>query len=206
MEEKQKAFEVLTSEVTGYLGKLSYSESRISQYRSAWQRVAVFMKENDLTFYSATVVEAFIYHLIGGRKYNDLDRWEQAIIQCANTLTEFLETGAVKFRRCKKFRDLQGSVGQTMQNNIAYRKSYGISSNTVDGYKLCFQHFLSYLEDNNIHDVCSIGQQLLMNYILNNTELAGISSETVQYWTRVPDNIIWNRGCWPQIEISGANP
>ncbi|KLU63603.1 hypothetical protein CEB3_c00170 [Peptococcaceae bacterium CEB3] len=156
MEEKQKVLEVLTSEVVGYLRKLSYSESRISQYRSAWLRVAAFMEENDLTHYSAIVGEAFIYHLIGDRKYDNLDRWEKAIIQCANTLTEFLETGAVKFRRCKKFRDLQGTVGQTMRDYITYKKSYGISDITVDGYKLCFQHFLSYLEDNDIHDVCSI--------------------------------------------------
>lgn len=164
MEEKQKTFEVLASEVISYLERLSYSDSRISQYRSAWQRVAAFMRENDLTYYSATVGEAFIYHLIGDRKYDDLDRWEKDIIQCANALTEFLETGAVKFRRCQKFRDLQGAVGQTIQDYIAYKKSYGISRETVEGYKLCFQHFLSYLDDNDIHDVRSINQQLLMNY------------------------------------------
>ena len=127
MEENQKTFEILTFEVISYLQKLSYSDSRISQYRSAWQRVAAFMKENDLQYYTATVGEAFIYHLIRDRIYDDLDRWEKDIIQCANVVTEFLETGAVKFRRCQKFRQLQGAVGQTMQNYIAYRKSYGIS-------------------------------------------------------------------------------
>jgi site-specific recombinase XerD len=164
MDEKQKALETLTSEVTSYLEKLSYSDSRISQYHSAWQRVAAFMKDNDLMFYSAAVGEAFIYHLIGGRKFDNLDRWEKDIIQCANILTEFLETSAVKFRRCKKFRDLQGAVGQTMQDYIAYRQSYGISRDTVEEYKHCFQHFLSYLEDNGVHDVRSINQRLLMNY------------------------------------------
>jgi site-specific recombinase XerD len=164
MEEKQKTFDMLTYEVISYLQKLSYSDSRISQYRSAWQRVAAFMKENDLQYYTATVGEAFIYHLIGDRIYDDLDRWEKDIIQCANVLTEFLETGAVKFKRCQKFRELQGAIGQTMQNYIAYRKSYGISRATVEEYKHRFQHFLSYLEDNGIHDVRLISQQLLMNY------------------------------------------
>lgn len=164
MKEKQKAFEILTLEVTSYLQKSSYSESRISQYRSAWQKVAVFMKENGLTYYSAAVGDAFIYYLMRNRSYADLDRWEKDIIQCANTLTEFLETGAVKFRRCQKFRDLQGAVGQTMQDYIAFKKSYGISRDTIEGYKHCLQHFLSYLDDNGIHDVCSINQQLLMNY------------------------------------------
>jgi hypothetical protein len=36
MDEKQKALETLTSEVTSYLEKLSYSDSRISQYHSAF--------------------------------------------------------------------------------------------------------------------------------------------------------------------------
>lgn len=164
MEENQKTFEILTSEVISYLQKLSYSDSRISQYRSAWQRVAAFMKENDLRYYTATVGEAFIYHLIRDRIYDDLDRWEKDIIQCANVVTEFLETGAVKFRRCQKFRQLQGAVGQTMQNYIAYRKSYGISRGTIEEYKHRFQNFLSHLEDNGVHDVCLISQQLLMNY------------------------------------------
>jgi len=164
MEKDQKTFEFLTSEVISYLQKLSYSDSRISQYRSAWQRVAVFMKENDLQYYTATVGEAFIYHLIRDRIYDDLDRWEKDIIQCANVVTEFLETGAVKFRRCQKFRQLPGAVGQTMQNYIAYRKSYGISRGTIEEYKHRFQNFLSHLEDNGVHDVCLISQKLLMNY------------------------------------------
>ena len=162
---KQKTtLEVLTTNVTDYLQKLSYSNSRISQYRSAWQRVAKFMRENELQCFTATVGEEFIYHLIGDRKYDDLDRWEKDIIQCANVLTEFLETGAVKYKRCQKFRDLKGDVGQTMRDYITYRKSYGISRLTIEEYKHRFQHFLSYLEDNDIHDVCLINQQLLMNY------------------------------------------
>ncbi len=164
MEEKQKTLETLTCEVLRYLQKLSYSGSRINQYRSAWQRVAAFMKENNLQYYTATVGEAFIYHLIGTRTYEDLDRWEKDIIQCANVLTEFLETGAVKFKRCQKFRDLHGAVGQTMRSYIEYRKSYGISRGTVEEYKHRFQHFLSYLEDTDIHDVRLITQQVLMNY------------------------------------------
>lgn len=164
MEEKQKTFNILTDEVISYLQKLSYSDSRIGQYRSAWQRVAAFMKENDQQYYTAAVGEAFIYHLIGGRKFDDLNRWEKDIIQCTNVLTEFLETGAVKFRRRQKFRDLQGAIGQTMRDYIAYKQSYGISRDTIEGYKHCLQHFLSYLDDSDIHDVRSINQQLLMNY------------------------------------------
>jgi site-specific recombinase XerD len=51
-----------------------------------------------------------------------------------------------------------------MQDYIAYKKSYGISRDTIEGYKHCLQHFLGYLDDNGIHDVRSINQQFLISY------------------------------------------
>lgn len=163
MKEKIK-FEVLTTDVTNYLQKLSYSDSRISQYHSAWQRVSNFMKTNGLQYFNATVGEEFIYYLIGARKYDDIDRWEKDIIQCTNVLTEFLETGAVKDKRHHKFRDLKGNIGKTMQDYITHKKSYGVSRVTTDIYKIRFQHFLSFLENNDIDDLKLINQQVLINY------------------------------------------
>ncbi|MGM0411574.1 MAG: site-specific integrase [Bacillota bacterium] len=163
MKEKIK-FEVLTSDVTNYLQKLSYSHSRISQYHSAWQRVANFMKAKELQYFTATVGEKFIYYLIGDRKYDDIDRWEKDIIQCTNVLSEFIETGAVKDKRHHKFRDLKGNVGKTMQDYINYKRSYRISSLTIEEYKLRFQHFLDFLENNDIDNLKLINQQVLINY------------------------------------------
>jgi len=165
MKEKQITLEILTADVVKYLQKLSYSHSRINQYRSAWQRIAVFMRDTDQQYYTATVGEAFIYHLIGTRAYDALDRWEKDIIQCANVLTEFLETGTVKFRRSQRFRELHGAVGQTMLSYIEYRKSYGLSRETVEEYKRNFQHFLNYLNVNGITTLNLINQHLLLNYV-----------------------------------------
>lgn len=164
MKEKQMTLEMLIAEVVNYLQKLTYSQSRISQYRSAWQRLVVFMRDSGLQYYNATVGEAFIYHLIGTRAYDTLDRWEKDIIQCANVLTEFQETGTVKFRRNQKFRELHGSIGQTMLSYIEYKKSYGLSRETIEDYKNHFQHFLKYLNDNGITALNSINRQLLLNY------------------------------------------
>ncbi len=164
MKEKQLTLEMLTDGVINYLQKLAYSNSRISQYRSAWQRVAAYMRDRGLQHYTASVGEAFIYHLIGNRTYDNLDRWEKAIIQCANVLTEFLETGTVKFRRNQKFRELHGPVGKTMLSYIDYKKSYGISRQTLEGYKHDLQHFLNYLNDHEITELNSINQLFLLNY------------------------------------------
>ena len=165
MEIKTKKLDVLTSEVVAYLHKLPYSDSRISQYRSAWQRMAVFMKSNNLQHYSATVEESFINHLIGDRSYDALDRWEKDIIQCANVLTEFQETGSVKFKRIQKFRQLKGQVGETMTGYIAYRKSLRIARATIDEYRRYLHRFLHYLNENGIYSIDSLSQQYIMDFI-----------------------------------------
>jgi len=164
MKEQTKALDELTAAVTQHLQKLAYSESRISQYRSAWQRVAAFMNEQGQTYYSATVGETFTYDLLGERKFDELDRWEKDIIQCTNVLTEFLETGMVKFRRGQKFYDLGGAVGQTMQEFIAYKKSYGLASETLVGYQQGLQQFLAYLDAQDIATVQAITPLVLIEY------------------------------------------
>lgn len=164
---KSKKFDELTTEVVAYLHKLSYSDSRISQYRSAWQRLAAFMKDKNLHQYSATVGESFIYYLIADRSYDELERWEKDIIQCANVLTEFQEIGSVKFRRIQKFRELKGPVGETMTDYFAYRKSLGIAQTTVDEYKLHLSRFLHYLNENKIIKIGSVNQKHIMEFINN---------------------------------------
>lgn len=160
-----KELQILTEEVIAYLEKLSYSESRISQYRSAWQRLFSYMEANNLQIYTPSVGEAFIYHLIGENSYDELSRWEKAIIQCTNVLTEFLETEAVKFRRYKKFIDLKGPVGEKMNAYIAYKKTLGVAQETVDSHKARLYKFLHYLQENELSDVDTINRHLIMGFI-----------------------------------------
>jgi len=165
METKGRVLSVLTEEVIAYLRKLSYSDSRISQYRSAWQRLSVFMKDNNLQYYSAIAGESFIYYLIGDRTYDTLDRWEKDIIQCTNVLTEFLETVSIQFRRIQKFRELKGPIGDTMTKYLAYRKSLCIAQETINQYRLHLHRFLNYLNENGIYSISSVNQQHIMNFI-----------------------------------------
>lgn len=160
-----KELQLLTEEVVAYLEKLSYSESRISQYRSAWQRLFAYMEKNNLRNYTPSVGEAFIYYLIGDNCYDELSRWEKAIIQCTNVLTEFLETKVVKFRRNKKFIDLKGPVGEKMNAYIAYKKALGVAPGTVDGYKARLHQFLQHLQDNGLNNVDAINRQVIMGFI-----------------------------------------
>ncbi|AEJ40489.1 phage integrase family protein [Sulfobacillus acidophilus TPY] len=145
-------------------GLFGVPQSRMSQYRSAWQRLGTFMNDRGDVNYSAMCGEAFIYHLIGSRKFENLDRWEQDIIYCTNVLTEFLETGMIKFRRGQKFYDLWGAVGQTMQAYIAEKKAFGLSSGTLTAYHKDLQHFLAYLDTHDIADVHAITATVVISY------------------------------------------
>lgn len=164
MEEQSKALDAVTAAVLRYVQKLGYSESRISQYRSAWQRLRTFMNDRGDVAYSAACGDAFIYHLMGPRKFEDLDRWEQDIIYCTNVLTEFLETGMVKFRRGQKFYDLWGTVGQTMQAYIGDKKAYGLTPGTLTAYHQNLQHFLAYLDAHGVSDVPAITPSVVIQY------------------------------------------
>lgn len=167
MEIKTKKLEMLTTEVAAYFHKLSYSDSRIGQYRSAWQRLATFMENKELQLYSAAVGESFIYHLICDRSFEELDRWEKDIIQCVNVLTEFQETGSVKFRRIQKFRELKGPVGDSMNDYIAYRKSFGIAKSTIDEYKLHLSRFLHYLNEIKDFSLGSLNHRHITDFVNN---------------------------------------
>ena len=165
MEHKLKELQTLTMETAAYLRKLAYSESRISQYRPAWQRLAVYMERNNLHHYSATVAEAFICQHLGNRSYKDLDRWDKAIIQCVNTLTEFQETGSVKFRRNKIYQELQGPIGKIMTDYILFRKSLGIAQRTLDEHRLQLYRFLHYLNETGVSSIVLINHNYILDFV-----------------------------------------
>jgi len=159
-----RTLEGLANEVIAYLQRLSYSESRISQYRSAWQRVAVFMKESGLENYSASVGEMFCTDLMGTRPYHELTRWEKDIIQCANVLTEFQETGAVKFKRDHQFKVFNGAIGETMREYMNLKKARGMAQDTLSEYRLHLHRFLHFLSEQGLTGVGSISQQHLLAF------------------------------------------
>ena len=165
MESITKTIDCLSSEIINYLKRLSYSDSRISQYRAGWQKIAVFMKSNNLVLYSASVGDAFIADFMGTREYSKLSRWEKDILRSANSLTEFLQTGSLQYRRIEKSRQLNGLIGQTMQDFIACSKLLGIGKVTTNQYRLNLNRFLNYLNENGITCVDLINRHHILNFI-----------------------------------------
>jgi integrase/recombinase XerD len=156
--------EELIKQVVSYLQKVGYSDTRITQYRSAWQKLINYMSKHEIKVYNASVADSFTYSLLDGRKYDCISQWEKDVIMCVNRLTEYLETGTVRFRRAKKFYELNGPIGKTMQDYLKTRREARISQETIDEISRALQSFLNYLIDNEICDVLEISKPILIDY------------------------------------------
>lgn len=165
MQSKQMNLDDLMADTDSYLRKLQYSDQTIAAYHSAWNHLAKFMSETGTAHYSAYTGEVFAYNMIEKHNgYENLSQYEKYIIQCVNVLTEFLETGTVKFRRGKIFRSLTGSIGTLMKDYVSYKKNLGISEETADGYRYHLGTFLIYLNDHNIVTVEGITPNIIIDY------------------------------------------
>ena len=156
--------EELINQVVSYLQKAGYSDTRIAQYRSAWQKFISYMSKHNFREFNATVADSFIYYILADRKYDSISQWEKDVIMCANRLTEYLETGTVRFRRSKKFYELNGPIGKTMQDYLTSKCEAGISRETVDEISRALQGFLYYLTDNEINELQEINRRILIDY------------------------------------------
>lgn len=164
MEQRQISFNEITEATASYLKKMGYSESNIVQFHAAWNHLKVFMVDQHQLYFKASVVEAFIYDMIGMGSFNDLSSWQKQIASRVNVLTEYLETGSVKFRRCKVFRELDGPLKLTMREYISYRKSFGISSSTEDIYRYHLSQFAAYLKQQRVSSIEDLCGQTVMSY------------------------------------------
>ncbi|WNF35105.1 site-specific integrase [Bacillaceae bacterium IKA-2] len=165
MEQKYQTFEQLSSEVVKSLRDMSYSESRISQYRSAWQKLATFMENNQIEYYSASVGGAFIADFIGTGKYEEFSHWEKSIIRCVDVLTEFQSTGTFQYRRAKKSYQFYGCIGNPMVDFLNHRKSLGITENTLGHYRLNLHRFLSFFNEEGVMETEAIKKQHILGFV-----------------------------------------
>jgi len=178
MQLKQMNLDNLMADTDSYLRKLQYSDQTIAAYHSAWNHLAEFMSETGTALYSPHTGEAFAYDMIKNHNgYENLSQYEKYIIQCVNVLTEFLETGAVKFRRGKIFRSLTGNIGSLMKDYVSYKKDLGVSEETADGYRYHLGTFLLYLNDHGIVTVEGITPSVIIDY----ADTTVFASQNVQH-------------------------
>lgn len=163
--EKEQTLCQLTLQVETYIDGLSYTNATRRIYKNGWQQINQFMEAYTMKYYNAKVGEAFITSVLSNRPYSDLSRKEKDKIRSANVLTEYQTTGMIKFRSVRKDYNFEGEIGNAMQAFLAYRKTQGMSEDTINNNKLYLHRFLSYLNSNTILALSDLGKQHILGFI-----------------------------------------
>ena len=104
------------------------------------------MNERDIIIFTANESDLFIRHVIGDNEYKNLSRKEKDVIRCANILIEYQLTGTISYRILDKQELLHGNIGRDIQSYLDYRKSIGISPNTICDNRIYLGRFKKYLD------------------------------------------------------------
>jgi integrase/recombinase XerD len=165
LNEKRHKLCELTAEVETYFNGLSYHKVRIKVYQNGWELLKKFMREQQIKLFDAKAGDAFITSILNKRSYSDLSRKEKDIIRSTNVLTEYQTTGMIRFRSVQKVYNFEGEIGEIMKDFFAYRKSQGISEDTLNSNRLYLYRFLGYLNSNKVSGISDLGRQHILGFI-----------------------------------------
>ena len=163
--ENEQMLENLISNSEAYFKSLSYSSGRIRTFKIGWNALTGYMEKHSIKIYSPMVGASFIETIIGKDSYCELNKHEKEIIRSVNVLTEYQTTGTVKFRSVLKTHKFKGEIGELIVQFISYRKSIGLSKDTLDSSRLYLHRFLEFLETNNISTALELEKIHVMNFI-----------------------------------------
>lgn len=162
---KQKSLDVISDELMSFLEKIGFSSARIQKYRKYVEKIRCYMKEKGLSNYTASECDRFIRQIIGGGEYKDLSGDNKNLIRCANILIEYQVTGMISYRIKRGQELLRGSMGNHIQSYLDYRKSIGISSETLYDNRLYLGRFLKYLDTVGHVDFVELTQKDILGFL-----------------------------------------
>jgi integrase/recombinase XerD len=162
---KQKTIQELVFEVENYFKSISYHKQTIKCYQNGWDEIKRFMDENSIKYYEAKVGNDFIQKVFGNRSYSQLCRKEKDLIRCANVLIEYQISGCIKFRSISKTYLFNGEFGELVIDYLSFRKSHGISEDTIYNTKIYLHRFLEYLNSNRVQSLTALDKQHILGFI-----------------------------------------
>src|SRR5680860_516544 len=156
----------VTSSALEYLEKdLLYKYVTLRHYRRRWLLVKGYMESRKIYFISPTVCKDFLDQLRNGRNHRDLSPNEKLIEKAATVLAEFMETGIIQQNKTVTY--LEGAIGMLMQDFLSYKQSRRLSQLTIKKITSHLSKFNCWLSNNHIHDISSLTQTHVINYIRN---------------------------------------
>jgi len=156
MVKKNVPFSSLVKGATELLHRLCVTDYQIEQILLLWQKIDVFMKENNLDEYTEEVLQRFL---------NSQDKTIRKKSHIANYLLDFKETGYFKLRPGTSKFSLTGEIGDVILDFSAFRLSHNISEGEVKRHKAYLTIFGNFFISKGIQDFKSIQPIVFIDFV-----------------------------------------
>ncbi|KUO77465.1 MAG: integrase [Clostridia bacterium BRH_c25] len=161
----QKSLDTMADELISFLKQIGFHPNHIQRYRQYIKRIRQFMNEQALANFTSNECDIFVRQIIGNGEYKDLSYCDKEAIRCANILIEYQLTGMISYRIKQKQELLHGSIGNDIQSYLDYRKSVGISSETLYNTRTYLGRFQKYLDSVRRSTFGDMTQQDILGFI-----------------------------------------
>lgn len=161
----KKSFDNMVDELISFLEQIGFHPVHIQRYRRHIRRIRQFIDEQGLAGFTGKECEMFIRHTIGNGEYKNLGHSDKEAIRCANILIEYQLTGMISYRIKQKQELLHGLIGYDILSYLDYRKSAGISSETLQGIQTYLGRFQKYLDSARRNSFNEMTQQDILGFI-----------------------------------------
>ena len=162
---KYKSLDKIADELISFLEQIGFHPYHIQNYRRHVKRIRHFMNEQGLINYTANESDIFIRQIIGCGEYKNLSLNDKEAIRCANILIEYQLTGMISYRIKPNRELLHDAIGNNIQSYLDYRKSIGISPDTLHDNRLYLGRFQKYLDSVKRCDFAELTQQDILGFI-----------------------------------------
>jgi len=166
MEKVKGTYDEVISKAVVYLReKFSRADCTLKRYQNRWGGVKNYMDSHNISEINAYVCRDYLLTEFDNRDYHELTIREKEVVGNVNILIEFLETGAVQFK--KEQINLDGPIGALMIQYIAFRKDQRLHKSTISIHECHLSRFLHFLRNNNIEAITSVRIIHIFDYIIS---------------------------------------
>lgn len=175
MEKVKETYDEVVSKAIEYLReRFSRSDKTLKHYQNRWKRVKSYMDLHNISDIDASVCRDYLLNTFDNR---DLTKKEKEVVANINIFIEFIETGAVQFK--KEQINLDGPIGALMIQYIAFKKDQRLHKSTISIHECHLSRFLRFLKDNNIEVITKVCLIHILTFIISISTKAS-SSRSIQ--------------------------
>jgi len=164
MEKVNGTYDDVISTVTEYLReRFSRAECTLKFYQNRWRGVKNYMDSHNLSEIDASVCRDYLLNEFKNRDYHELTTREKGVVGIVNILIEFLETGAVQFK--KEQINIDGPIVTLMKKYLSFKTEQRLHKSTLTIYECHLSRFLRFLKENKIDAITEVRLIHIFNYI-----------------------------------------